>query len=84
MGCRVKEVSRQDRKEYPQYHQETIVLSGQIDHGRSPKFVVKSLETKRRSAKSGRVPLQRGLVTGGSESDSLFDDEDDEDGAGFV
>ncbi len=51
LGCRVKEASREDRKEYPHFHQETITLSGEIDHGREPKFIVKSLETKRRTTK---------------------------------
>ncbi|HKQ49989.1 MAG TPA: DNA topoisomerase [Phycisphaerae bacterium] len=51
LGCRVKEAKREARKEYPQYHQETITLSGAIDHTRAPKFVIKGLETKRRTTK---------------------------------
>jgi DNA topoisomerase-1 len=51
LGCKVEVLSDQPREEYPHFHQRAIELKSEIDWKKPPKFVVRSLETKRRSTK---------------------------------
>jgi len=51
LGCEVSEASRRPRKEYPHFRQLDIILNSRVDHAKAPRFVVRSLETKRRLTK---------------------------------
>jgi DNA topoisomerase-1 len=51
LGCTVRQASRELRREYPHFQQETITLESRVDPGGAPRFTVASLETKRRSTR---------------------------------
>jgi DNA topoisomerase-1 len=51
LGCKVETLSQNLREEYPHFRQVAIELKSEIDWKKVPKFIVRSLETKRRTTK---------------------------------